>query len=170
MDGYSIVDLVEKGRGCRKCGGVHNGGGLFWKTRWVGNKGLNPNGSGERWPAYQARCSRSFFVNGNLADARAYDAYCHNLEGIMSCICDGNPGNWPRDNSYLVYTKNISDFDTMYIANLHVFERFRLADQWNGMGAYASLGNGNCGSSPFPAYGPPRHRRTLSRRLRLLRT
>ena len=68
----------------------------------------------------------------------------------MSCLCDGNPGNWPRDKSYLVYTKNISDTNTMYTTNLHLFERFRLADRWTGMGAYASLHNGNCGSSHFP--------------------
>ena len=40
----------------------------------------------------------------------------------------------------------------MYPTNLHLFERFRLADRWNGMGpeAFASLHNGNCGSSHFP--------------------
>jgi hypothetical protein len=60
--------------------------------------------------------------------------------------------NWPRDKTYLVYTKTISDTNTVYPANLHLFERFRLADRWNGKGteAYASLHNGNCGSSHFP--------------------
>jgi len=150
LDGYSIVDLVEKGVVDVVNVVASTPEADFLENALVGNKDLNPDGTGERWSAFPARCSRSFFVNANGADARAYDAYCHCIEGIMSTICDGNPGNWPRNNPYLVYSKNINDFSTMYVTNLHLFERFRLADQWNGLGAYASLSNGNCGSSHFP--------------------
>jgi hypothetical protein len=70
----------------------------------------------------------------------------------MSCLCDGNGANWPRDQAYWVYTKDIADTNTGYIQNLNLFERFRLADRWNGMGpeAFASLHYGSCGSSHFP--------------------
>jgi hypothetical protein len=150
LHGYSIVDLVEKGE-VDVVNVVASPPDLdVLENALVGNKGFNPGGPGEQWPAFPARCSRSFFANANAADARAYDAYCHNIEGIMSTLCDANPGNWPRSAPYLVYTKNISDFSTVYVTNLHLFERFRLADQWNGVGSYASLGHGNCGSSHFP--------------------
>jgi len=150
LDGFSIVDLVERGDVDVVNVVASSAEADCLENALVGNKGLNPIGSGERWTAFPARCSRSFFVNANSGDARAYDAYCHNIEGIMSCICDSDLGAWPRTYPYVVYSKDISDFSTMYPTKLHLFERFRLADQWNGAGAYASLGNGNCGSSHFP--------------------
>lgn len=158
LDGYSMVDLVEKGdvdlvwitAAPENCG--------FRENALIGNKDLNQTLSGERWFPYPAKCSRSFFVNFGSADARAYDAYAHCIEGIMSCLCDGNLDNWPRIYPYIVLSKTRTDFTTTFPVNLHLFERFRLADQWNGTGAYASAGNGNCGSSHFP----PNSRRDVS--------
>ncbi len=150
LEGYSVVDLVEKGdvdvvwiakapEGCN-----------FHENVLVWNKDLNPNPGGEKWNPVQAKCSRGFFMTGSGEDARLYDAYAHMIEGIMSTICDGHPSNWPRNESYLVYSRTRTDFTTLSPASLHLFERFRLADHWNGGGAYASPGNGNCGSSHFP--------------------
>jgi hypothetical protein len=152
LDGYSIVDLVEKGDVDVVNVVAFVPGADFGENALVGNKGFNVGGTGEKWPAFPARCSRSFFINGNLPDFRAYDAYAHNVEGIMSCLCDGNGANWPRNQAYWVYTKDIADTNTGYIQNLNLFERFRLADRWNGMGpeAFASLHYGSCGSSHFP--------------------
>ena len=151
LGGKSIVDLVETGE-VDVVNVVAFAGVGFAENALVGNKGRNVGGSGEQWPSYPARCSRSFFVNANSADSRTYDALAHCIEGIMSTGCDGHPEAWPRSDTYQIYTKNIADFTTLVPRNLHLFERFRLADQWNGTGpeAHASPGNGNCGSSHFP--------------------
>jgi hypothetical protein len=151
LGGRSIVDLVETGE-VDVVNVVAFAGIDFAENALVGNKGRNVGGSGEQWQPYPARCSRSFFVNANSADSRAYDALAHCIEGIMSTGCDGHPAAWPRSDTYQIYTKDINDFTTLVPRNVHLFERFRLADQWNGLGpeAHASPGNGNCGSSHFP--------------------
>jgi hypothetical protein len=151
LGGRSIVDLVESGE-VDVVNVVAFAGIDFLENALVGNKGRNVGGSGEQWPAYPARCSRSFFVNANSADSRAFDAFAHCIEGIMSTACDGHPATWPRSDIYQIHTKDINDFTTLVPRNVHLFERFRLADQWNGLGpqAHASPGNGNCGSSHFP--------------------
>jgi hypothetical protein len=150
LDGYSMVDLVEKGEvdlvwvlaAPDDCG--------FRENALVGNKDINQNPVGEKWWPFPAKCSRSFFVNSGASDARAYDAYCHCAEGVMSAMCDGFGGNWPRTYPYIVYSPTRLDFTTTYVRKLHLFERFRLGDFWTGTGAYASRGNGNCGTSHFP--------------------
>ena len=154
LNGYSIIDLVEKGDvdlvwvikapdGCN-----------FHENYLVGNLDIgNANATGEKWISDKVGCSRSFFVNSYLPDERCNDAYAHNIEGIMSSICDGYPDNWPRDKEYEVYTHNRSN-TTKEIKSLHLFERFRLADEWGGTASYASKGNGNCGTSHFPPNSP----------------
>jgi hypothetical protein len=145
LDGYSIVDLVEKGDidgvwlvSCSADG--------FGENTLFGNRTIGlPDSAGEKWIPNKVKCSRSFFVNGYSPDQRSYDAYIHMVEGIMSSICDSYPENWPRDNEYLVFPKSRTE-RTPYRAQLHLFERFRLADEWNGAGAYASKGNANCGA------------------------
>ncbi len=158
LDGWSMVDLVEKGdvdlvwvlAAPDNCG--------FRENALVGNHDINPTGVGERWSPFPVKCSRSFFVNSASSDARAYDAYAHCIEGVMSSMCDGYASNWPRTYPCQVYSLTRTDFTTTVPRNLHLFERFRLADQWNGTGAYASQGNANCGSSHFP----PNARRDIS--------
>ncbi len=150
LDGYSMVDLIEKGDVDAVLVTTAPAGCNFSENALVGNKDLNPNPTGEKWHPWPAKCSRYFFVNYGCEDARVYDAYTHWAEGVMSTICDGYPANWPRTNQYRVYTRDRTDFTTLLDSNLHLFERFRLADQWAGVGAFASPGNGNCGTSHFP--------------------
>jgi hypothetical protein len=153
LGGLSIVDLVEKGDidgvwlvECSLDG--------FGENTLFGNHpvGLYTS-AGEKWVPIPAKCSRPFFVDGYLGDARSYDAYTHMVEGILSSMCDSYPDTWPRDTDYQVYPLSRSD-RTLYTAPLHLFERFRLADEWNGTGAYASPGHANCGSSHFPPTTP----------------
>ena len=150
LDGCSIVDLVEKGDVDVVWVTASPEGCNFQENALVGNHDINPNATGEKWNPAPAQCSRSFFVNAYSSDARSYDAYAHMVEGIMTTMCDGYPANWPRDTQYVVYTRNRADFTSAFSANLHLFERFRLTDEWAGTGAYASKGNANCGSSHFP--------------------
>jgi hypothetical protein len=151
LGGCSIADLVERGE-VDVVNVVAFAGVPFGENAFIGNKGRNVGGTGEAFASFPARCSRSFFMNANTGDERAYDALAHCVEGLMSTACDGHPAAWPRSDTYQVYTTNITDFTTLLTRNLHLFERFRLADQWNGSSpvAYASPGNGNCGSSHFP--------------------
>lgn len=128
---------------------------------WSATTTSTPTGVGERWSPFPVKCSRSFFVNSASSDARAYDAYAHCIEGVMSSMCDGYASNWPRTYPCQVYSLTRTDFTTTVPRNLHLFERFRLADQWNGTGAYASQGNANCGLKPFPSQCPARHQRDL---------
>jgi hypothetical protein len=150
LDGYSIVDLVERGDVDVVWVTASPEGCNFHENALVGNHDINPNATGEKWNPAPAQCSRSFFVNSYASDARSYDAYAHMVEGIMTTLCDGYPANWPRNQQFVVYTRNRVDFTTTSSANLHLFERFRLTDAWTGTGAYASPGNANCGSSHFP--------------------
>ena len=155
LDGYSIVDLIEKGDVDLVWITKAPDGCNFHENYLVGNLDIgNANSTGEKWISDKVGCSRSFFVNCYSSDERCNDAYAHNIEGVMSSICDGYPDNWPRDKEYVLYTHTISDFTTKEIRNLHLFERFRLADEWGGMGSYASKGNGNCGTSHFPPNSP----------------
>jgi hypothetical protein len=150
LDGYSMVDLVEKGDIDVVLVTTAPDGCNFYENALVGNKDLNPNPAGEKWHPWPAKCSRYFFVNTGCEDARVYDAYAHYVEGVMSTLSDGYPANWPRTNQYPVYTRDRTNITTISVSNLHLFERFRLADQWAGASGFASPGNGNCGTSHFP--------------------
>jgi hypothetical protein len=131
LDGYSIVDLIEKGDVDLVWITKAPDGCNFHENYLVGNLDIgNANSTGEKWISDKVGCSRSFFVNCYSSDERCNDAYAHNIEGVMSSICDGYPDNWPRDKEYVLYTHTISDFTTKEIRNLHLFERFRLADEW----------------------------------------
>ncbi|MCL5096798.1 MAG: hypothetical protein M1608_04585 [Candidatus Omnitrophica bacterium] len=150
LGGYSMVDLVEKGDVDTVWVTRAPKGFNFFENALVGNKDINPNPDGEHWDPAPAKCSRSFFINSYEPDARCYDAYAHMVEGIMTTMGDGYPANWPRNLPYVVLSKTRTDFTTTYNAQLRLFERFRLTDEWTGTGAYASRGNANCGSSHFP--------------------
>jgi len=153
LGGSSIVELVEKGdidfvwvvKAPEEC--------LFYENYLMGNKDIgSPGSTGEIWISDKIGSSRSFFVNAYLPDERCNDAYCHMFEGVMSSMCDGYPEAWPREYLYQVYSNDRADFITTMPRYLHLFERFRLADQWNGAGRLqcSSSGNANCGSSHFP--------------------
>ncbi len=149
LEGYRMVDLVEKGEVDAVWVVASPDGAFFHENALVGNHDLNPNPTGEKWNPFPAKCSRVFFVNSYGSDARSYDAYVHMVEGIFTTMGDGYPSNWPADYPCDVLSATRTDFTTTQPALLRPFERFRLADAWNG-GAYASKGHGNCGSSHFP--------------------
>ena len=109
--------------------------------------GFDPLGK-QTWIPHFVACSRNFFVHSNSADARAFDAAAHHVEGTMTSATEKSPETWPRDKIYQVYTKDRHS-RAVYQQGLNLFERFRLTDEWTGVGAYASKGNANCGSSHF---------------------
>jgi hypothetical protein len=151
LGGYSIVDLVEKGDIDHVW--VVKSPVEFAENVLIGNRPIQGEGvtTNNTWVPIPVKCSRSFFVNAFGADERSYDAYSHMVEGIMTSISDGHPENWPRAWMYTVYTPDCTSLATTQ-AWLNLWERFRLADEWNGVSpvAYASTGNGNIGSSHFP--------------------
>lgn len=108
----------------------------------------NSNLGNDTWISEKVKCSRSFFIHSNSPDARAFDAAAHHVEGTMTSATEKSLTNWPRDKEYLVYTKDPTSYATSP-ERLNLFEQFRLTDEWNGIGAYASKGNANCGSSHF---------------------
>ena len=151
LGGYSIVDLVEKGDIDHVW--VVKSPVEFAENVLIGNRPIQGEGvtTNNTWVPIPVKCSRSFFVNAFGADERSYDAYSHMVEGVMTSISDGHPENWPRAWMYTVYTPDCTSLATTQ-AWLNLWERFRLADEWNGVSpvAYASTGNGNIGSSHFP--------------------
>jgi hypothetical protein len=151
LDGYSILDLVERGDIDHVW--VVKSPVDFGENALIGSRPIQGDGTttGNTWSPIRVKCSRSFFVNAYSSDERSYDAYAHMVEGIMTSVSDGHPGNWPRAWTYTVYSNDRTSLETRQ-ARLNLWERFRLADEWNGTNpvAYASKGNGNCGSSHFP--------------------
>ncbi len=151
LSGYSIIDLIEKGEIDHVW--VVKSSVDFAENALIGNRPIQGPGisTPNTWVPIRVNCSRSFFVNAYTPDARAYDAYAHMVEGVMTSISDGHPESWPRNLSYTVYTPDRSSYATTS-ASLNLWEKFRLADEWNGPSsvAYASKGNGNMGSSHFP--------------------
>jgi hypothetical protein len=116
----------------------------FGENMLMGNSNLGSN----TWWSRKVKCSRSFFIHSNSPDARAFDAAAHHVEGTMTSATERSPHTWPRDKEYMVYTKNRFS-EEVYPQKLNLFEQFRLTDEWTGVGAYASKGNANCGSSHF---------------------
>ena len=160
LEGHSILDLVEKGDidhvwVVKAPDDVAIAENMLMGSRPIqGNDGLVTSIT---WQPLYVACSRSFFVNSYLPDERSYDAYAHWGEGVMSSVTDGHPENWPRAFPYLVYADHNDRYnDALVQRNLNVWERFRLADGWNGRSevAYASSGNSNAGSSHFPPTTP----------------
>lgn len=151
MGGRSIIDLVESGDIDHVW--VVKSPIAFLENALIGNRPIQGDGQTtiNTWTPIQVPCSRSFFVNAYLPDERSYDAYAHMVEGIMTSISDGHPPAWPRNLRYTTYTPDRTSYATK-VNMLNEFERFRLADEWNGTSpvAYASQGNGNAGSSHFP--------------------
>ncbi len=159
LDGYSIVDLVEKGDIDHVWVVKSPQGAEFLENVLIGNRPIQGDGiaAANSWLPLPVQSSRSFFVNGFLPDARAYDAYAHMVEGIMTSMSDGHPTNWPRVFSHEVYADHGNRMNhAVEQRDLNVWEKFRLTDGWNGTSpvAYASPGNGNAGSSHFPPTTP----------------
>jgi hypothetical protein len=151
LNGYSIVDLVERGDIDHVW--VMKSAVDFGENALIGNRFIQGDGivTDNTWFPIPVHSSRSFFVNAFSSDERSYDAYAHMVEGIMTSVSDGHPETWPRNIEYSVYTNDYSSLATQQ-ALLNKWEEFRLADGWNGAStvAYASAGNGNMGSSHFP--------------------
>jgi hypothetical protein len=151
LNGYSIVDLVERGDIDHVW--VTKSAVDFGENALIGSRPIQGDGliTGNTWAPIYVKSSRSFFVNGYTPEAASYDAYAHMVEGIMTSVSDGHPETWPRNIEYSVYTNDYSSLATQQ-ALLNKWEEFRLADGWNGPSsvAYASAGNGNMGSSHFP--------------------
>src|SRR3546814_10243434 len=71
-------------------------------------------------------------------------AYEMRISDWSSDVCSSDlPSTWPRNLTYTTYTPDRSSYATQ-VNRLYEFERFRLADEWNGTSpvAYASPGNG----------------------------
>lgn len=151
LGGRSIIDLVENGDIDHVW--VVKSPVEFGENGFMGFRPIQGDGlvTINTWTPILVYCSRSFFVNAYLPDERSYDAYAHMVEGIMTSVSDGHPETWPRNQRYTTYTPDRTSYATQ-VNMLNEFERFRLADQWNGTSpvAYASPGNGNAGSSHFP--------------------
>ncbi len=118
----------------------------FGENILMGNRSLGYGATGSTWYTAGVECSRSFFIHSNSPDARAFDAAAHHVEGMMTSM-DYFWMSGPRMD-FMVYTNDPTS-DAVYNQSLMHFERFRLTDEWNGVGAYASKGNANCGSSHF---------------------
>jgi hypothetical protein len=116
----------------------------FGENALIGNHNLGDN----EWISKKVPCSRSFFIHSNTPDARAYDAAAHHIEGTMTSASSKDPIAWPRDREFMVFAKGQNDNST-YPKKLHLFEIFRLTDEFNEINAYASKGNANCGSCHF---------------------
>ena len=155
LNGHSIVDLIERGDIDHVW--VVKTPVDFAENVLIGNRPIQGEGvmTDNTWVPIPVKSSRSFFVNAFVSDERSWDAYAHMVEGIMTSISDGHPESWPRAWNYTVYTPDCRSFATTQ-AWLNLWERFRLADEWNGVSpvAYASKGNGNIGSSHFPPTAP----------------
>jgi len=154
LNGYSIIDLIEKGDIDHVW--VVKTPVEFLENALVGNRTIQGTGitTNNTWVPIDVKCSRSFFINQFTPEERANDAYVHMAEGVMTSISDGHPESWPRDLPYTVYTSDRSSHATQS-ALLNLWEKYRLTDDWNGTSsgsitAYASKGNGNIGSSHFP--------------------
>lgn len=147
----SIIDLVENGDVDQVW--IFGGSHPFLENALIGSRLIQGNGltTPNTWTPIAVNCSRSFFIHHSSIDERSYDAYAHMVEGIMTSVSDGHPETWPRNQRYITYTPDRTSYATR-VNMLNEFERFRLADQWNGTSpvAYASPGNGNAGSSHFP--------------------
>ena len=151
LDGYSIVDLVEKGDIDHVWVVKSPRGADFGENTLIGNRAIQGSGvvGVNSWVPLPVKCSRSFFVNFYESDERSNDAYAHMVEGIITSISDGHPDRWPRNLRYTVYAdRSNRTNEALEQRDLNVWERFRLADGWNGV-AFASPGNGNAGSSHF---------------------
>lgn len=152
LSGNSMIDLIERYDIDLVWAIGSPPGYNFAENVLLGNISLGS----ETWPSQKVKCSRSFFINSNSGDARAFDAAAHHVEGTMTSATEGSPENWPRDKEFLVYKGSRSDF-SVYPTMLHLWGRFRLTDEWNGSydteghpsNAYASKGNASCGSSHF---------------------
>lgn len=155
LDGHSIVDLVEQGAIDHVW--VVKSPVDFGENALIGNRPIQGKGvmGPNSWVPIAVPSSRSFFVNAYLPDERAYDAYAHMVEGIMTSISDGYPALWPDSYEYTVYTSDRSSEVTVPVL-MNLWEKFRLADGWNGSSpvAYASPGNSNMGSAHFPPTTP----------------
>ena len=155
LDGYSMVDLIEKGDIDHVW--VVKTPVDFGENALIGNRPIQGSGTttDNTWVPIPVKSSRSFFVNLSGTDERSYDAYAHMVEGVMTSVSDGHPQLWPHDLPYTVYTHDRTSLATRP-ALLNLWERFRLTDGWNGAStvAYASAGNANIGSSHFPPTTP----------------
>ena len=159
LDGYSIVDLVEKGDIDHVWVVKTPSGADFLENVLLGNRPIQGDGVAgpNSWFPLPVQSSRSFFVNGFLPDGRAYDAYAHMVEGIMTSISEDTRRTGPGcSRMTCTPTTAIEMNDALEQRDLNVWERFRLTDGWNGTSpvAYASPGNGNAGSSHFPPTTP----------------
>jgi hypothetical protein len=154
LDGFSIVDLIEKGDIDHVWVVKTPLGADFQENVLIGNRRIQGEGviGPNSWQPLPVKSSRSFFVNGYLPDGRSWDAYAHMVEGILTSVSDGHPMNWPRVFPYEVYADHQNRANNALEQRfLNVWERFRLADGWNGTSptAFASPGNSNAGSSHF---------------------
>jgi hypothetical protein len=151
LNGNSIVDLIEKGDIDHVW--VVKAPVDFGENALIGNRKIQGAGAvtGNTWVPIPVKSSRSFFVNAYSPDERSYDAYAHMVEGVITSISDGHPDLWPHKQTYTVFTTDRLSNTTVQ-AQLNDWERFRIADGWNGTSttAFASTGNGNVGSSHFP--------------------
>ena len=91
LDGYSIVDLIEKGDIDHVW--VVKTPVDFGENALIGNRPVQGLGAttDNTWVPIPVKSSRSFFVNAYLPDASSYDAYAHMVEGVMTSISDGHP-------------------------------------------------------------------------------
>ena len=154
LDGFSIVDLVERGDIDHVWVVKSPAGAGFAENVLIGNRPIQGDGvtGPHSWIPLPVKSSRSFFVNSYGPDERSWDAYAHMVEGIMTSISDGHPKVWPRVFRYKVYVDHwVRTNMALVHRRLNVWERFRLADGWNGKSpvAFAAPGRSNVGSSHF---------------------
>lgn len=151
LGGLSIIDLVENGDIDHVW--IVKSPVEFAINTLIGFRPIQGNGQVtiNTWRQVPVNCSRSFFINAYLPDERSHYAYAHMVGVIMTSVSDGHPDVWPRNLHYTTYTPDRTSYATR-ISMLNEFERFRLADEWNGPSplTYASPGNGNIGSPNFP--------------------
>ena len=112
LDGYSMVDLIEKGDIDHVW--VVKTPVDFGENALIGNRPIQGSGAttDNTWVPIPVKSSRSFFVNLSGTDERSYDAYAHMVEGVMTSISDGHPQLWPRDLPYTVYTHDRTSLAT----------------------------------------------------------
>ena len=117
LGGNSMIDLIERYDIDLVWVVGLPPGDNFAENVLIGSKNLGDN----TWPAVIVKCSRSFFMNSNSPDARAFDAAAHHVEGTMTSATEGSPENWPRDKEFLVYRANRSDV-SVYPTMLHLWD------------------------------------------------
>jgi hypothetical protein len=155
LDGDSIVDLIESGAIDHVWIVKVPPGINARENTLMGNRPIQGDGTVTQntWRLeFPVKCSRSFMINGYLPDDRAWDAYAHMVEGIMTSITDGHRAVWPRAYPFNVYADHESrENDLLELRYLNVWQRYRLTDGWNGPAAvaFASPGNSVAGSSHF---------------------